>query len=260
MVHSKVSTVNEIAGAMWPVLMSGIMVVDGALTAVGLGAELTAHGVDSWSVAGNDPALPLAPPLPTAISFLIRLRPASTAGLDAGPTPEYVAEYRRVNRRLIAAGEAVTYLLSVHGFCAERVDDDAPDGPGDPPIFPSKTAATRSGLGWVGKTALLVTREFGSAVRLGTVFTDLLLSPRAPIVESRCGSCRACVDACPAAAGRDVIWRAGTPQSMLYDSKACDTYQRRFAEYDEICGICIWTCPYTQRALRAVAPMTGSGQ
>ena len=51
------------------------------------------------------------------------------------------------------------------------VDDDAPDGPDDPPIFASKTAATRAGLGWIGKTALLVTPEWGPAVRLGTVFT-----------------------------------------------------------------------------------------
>ncbi len=125
-----------------------------------------------------------------------------------------------------------------------------PTGPTIPPIFASKTAATQSGLGWIGKTALLVTPQFGSSVRLGTVFTDAALPVGAPITIGRCGSCRACVDACPVGAGRDVTWRAGLPRSALYDRAACDAYQLGFPEYDEICGICIWVCPYTKRAFR----------
>jgi epoxyqueuosine reductase QueG len=141
-------------------------------------------------------------------------------------------------------------LFRGHGFEGVRVDDDAPDGPTDPEIFASKTAATQAGLGWIGKTALLVTPGFGSAVRLGTVFTDLVLPTGAPVKAGRCGSCRACVDACPVDAGRDVTWRAGLPRSVLYDCAACDTFQLGFPDHDEICGICIWACPYTRRALR----------
>jgi len=225
------------------------MADDQPLSTADLGATLAVHGVDRWGVAVDAASLPMAPPLPTAISFLIRVLPSSLEGLQDGPTPAYLAEYVRINAALIAAGVAVVRLLETRGRRAERVDDDAPDGPADPPIFPSKTAATRAGLGWIGKTALLVTPEFGSAVRLGTVFTDLRLPGGRAIVDGRCGRCRACVDACPAGAGRDVSWQAGMPRDALYDREACDRQQRRFPQYDEICGICIWACPYTRRAL-----------
>jgi epoxyqueuosine reductase QueG len=233
------------------------MAHDQPLWTAELGAILAAHGVDRWGVAGDAAAMPLAPSLPIAVSFLMRVRPASLEGLRHGPTPAYFAEYVRINAALIEAGEAVVRLLEARGLRAERVDDDAPDGPDDPPIFPSKTAATRAGLGWIGKTALLVTPEFGPAVRLGTVFTDLRLPAGRAIVDGRCGRCRACVDACPAGAGRDVSWHAGMPRDALYDSEACDRHQRLFPECDEICGICIWSCPYTARALGGVHSIGG---
>jgi epoxyqueuosine reductase len=224
---------------------------DGDLTVEpALAALMSARGVDVWGVAATAPSWPATPPLPRAVSFALRLRPASLEGLERGPNEAEVREYRRVNDELIEIGEACVALFRAHGYEGERVDDDAPDGPTDPEIFASKTAATQAGLGWIGKTALLVTPQFGSSVRLGTVFTDLPLPTGAPVTTGRCGSCRACVDACPVDAGRDVAWRAGLPRSALYDCAACDAFQLGFPDYDEICGICIWVCPYTKRAFR----------
>jgi epoxyqueuosine reductase QueG len=211
-------------------------------------------GVTAWGVASNSPRLPAAPDLPWAVSYLFRVEPATLAGLGRGPTIAYFREYQRINERLVETGEGLVRLLEAAGQRALFVDDDAPDGPDDPPIFASKTAATRAGLGWIGKTALLVTPEWGPAVRLATVFTEAVLTPGEPVERAHCGRCRACVDACPAGAGRDVEWRPGMALELLFDAAACDRHQQRYPEYDTICGTCIWACPYASRGLRAAGP------
>jgi len=207
--------------------------------------------VTAWGVASNSPRLPAAPDLPWAVSYLFRVEPSTLVGLDQGPTAAYFREYERINERLVQTGEGLVALLQAARRRALLVDDDAPDGPDDPPIFASKTAATRAGLGWIGKTALLVTPEWGPAVRLGTVFTDAALTAGEPVEAARCGSCRACVDACPAGAGRDVDWRPGMALGLLFDAAACDRHQQRYPEFDTICGACTWACPYTRRGLRS---------
>ncbi len=56
--------------------------------------------------------------------------------------------------------------------------------------------AARSGLGWRGKHTLALHREAGSMFFLGELFVDLALPPTQP-VSAHCGSCNACLDACP---------------------------------------------------------------
>jgi len=215
-----------------------------------VGHLLAAMGIDAWGVAANVPRLPRAAELPTAISFMVRIAPESLRGLVTGPTRAYLEEYHRLNLALDAGAGALVEELEAHGHHALPVrstsDKAVPDEPEDDGLgtwFSHKTAATQAGLGWIGKTALFVSAEFGPAVRLATVFTEAELPAGEPITSGRCGTCRACVDACPAGCGRNVTWQAGMPRDQLFDAAACRARMKGQALTTDVCGICVAACP-----------------
>ena len=112
--------------------------------------------------------------------------------------------------------------------------------------FPHKTAATRAGLGWIGRNCQLVTRPFGPWIRLATVFTDLRLTPSTPFDRDFCGKCQRCVEACPAAALKGGSWYPGMPREEILDAPACDAWKKEnYFQFHEghNCGICSAVCP-----------------
>ncbi|MDF2989140.1 MAG: hypothetical protein K0R50_4650, partial [Eubacterium sp.] len=88
-------------------------------------------------------------------------------------------------------------------------------------VLPHKTVATKAGLGWIGKCALLVTAQFGSAVRISSVLTDAPLEVSEPITVSGCGKCDNCVRNCPAEAMSGDLWHAGMEREVFYNYMAC---------------------------------------
>ena len=153
----------------------------------------------------------------SGISIAAALDPYIMRSILDGPTREYYGEYLRINKKLSQLAGTTADILRQNGFQAVVLEPS-----GDISKFsdlcspmPHKTVATRAGLGWIGKTALLVTPQFGSAVRLNSVLTDMKLDETAePVTDSRCGDCNICVDECPGGAASGLLldtYQAGVP-------------------------------------------------
>ena len=185
---------------------------------------------------------------PFAVSWAVPMNPRIMARIRNGPNRDYADEYARVNARINETSRELATELARRGSRSKPLEASARTDPvrirGD---FPHKTAATRAGLGWIGRHCQLVTRRFGSWVRLGTVFTDLALPCGPPMERHFCGSCARCVEACPAGALTGAAWYPGMPREEILDVYACDGWKKehwyRFHK-GHVCGICSSVCPY----------------
>ncbi len=211
-------------------------------TALGEGASLVGFA----SMAG------LAE-LPRAVVVAVRHSPEVFGDPDEMPTRGYYQEYLEFNSRLDAIAAKVANLLraaehSVRVNCATlgQIDRETLAAP-----FSHKMAATRAGLGWIGKSALLVTPQLGPALRLVSLLTDAPLSLGEAVTESECGECTACRTACPGRAITGESWRAGRPRHEIYDAFACQkaALERaaRLGVETTICGVCMAVCPRRPR-------------
>ncbi len=216
---------------------------------------LQSNGADMVGIADlHDIAPEVRDGLPVGISIAVALASDIIAGIKEGPNLQYYNEYKRANNLLDTLGRYAVSFLQKKGQKARwfAATNTGINWETLSTNLPHKTIATRAGLGWIGKSALLVTREFGSAIRLTTVLTDAELPVGEPVDISRCGDCSDCIDACPGQAISGKDWSAGISRHSIYDAFACIDTARKFEKtrkgvHDNICGICIAACPLTRK-------------
>jgi epoxyqueuosine reductase len=174
----------------------------------------------------------------------------SYAGVSPGASDEgivrHIARYARGGdyhnhlRRRVRKLAAFLRTLG-EGTRARPMSDDAP--------VLERAWATRAGLGFIGKNGLLIVPGQGSFVLLGEVVTTLELRPDVPM-DSRCGSCTLCIDACPTGA---------FDRAFVLDPRRCIAYltielrgpmpsdlRLGVGEHLFGCDVCQEVCPYNR--------------
>jgi epoxyqueuosine reductase len=149
--------------------------------------------------------------------------------------------HRLIKKRLVRVGR---WLAEQRPDCAWRaVVDTAP--------LLEREWASRAGLGWIGKSTMLINRRLGSELFLGALLTDVELQPD-PAGTDHCGTCTACLDACPTNA---------FAEPRILDARRCVGYLT-VEHRDEIpadlaplmhdmvagCDRCNEVCPWTRKA------------
>lgn len=191
------------------------------------------------------------------ISIAVALNTDIMFRIENGPTKEYYSEYERLNSLLNELGECAADILKSYGYKAvpRTTKVVQQDEESLSTILPHKTVATRAGLGWIGKCALLVTKEFGSLIRLTTVLTDAKLEAGIPINESQCGDCSECQKYCPGDAIKGVNWKIGLNRDDYYNAFNCSKTARKLCDKigieERICGKCIIVCPWSKKYSRS---------
>lgn len=193
---------------------------------------------------------------PRAISIGIRLLDAVVDELHRHEDPAvvftYKALYNSVNSRLDHIALLLAKRIQEEGHQAypmpasQTIDSEKLIG-----AISHKLAANLAGLGWIGKSCLLITPRYGPRVRFATILTDAPLRDGSP-TDEKCNDCRECVDACPVSAFTGATFNPSEPRKVRFNVHLCRNYTevRRERLGEGLCGLCVYICPYGRSLTR----------
>ncbi|GHU71300.1 iron-sulfur cluster-binding protein [Clostridia bacterium] len=195
--------------------------------------------------------------LPVGISIGVSMPCETVRDISEAPTLEYWGYYHSGQKALDDISETGAEYIRSLGYSAVAMTKPNIKFVGARRTeLPHKTIATRAGLGWIGKSCMLATEQYGTAVWFASILSDAPLQTAMPINESKCGSCAVCKDACPAQAISGKLWNVGLDREDFFDHDKCAVIARQRAneiigvDYP-LCGKCIAVCPRTRRYLAA---------
>lgn len=156
--------------------------------------------------------------------------------------------FARTEARIDGIADALEVYLRARGYRAFSQSERANsargryDGAQRKATLQHKTVARLAGLGWIGKSDLLVSPQWGSGLCMCTLLTDapLQTQPATPL-ENQCGACTVCRDVCPAGALQGRTWTKEGGREELFDPALCCTCLRCMSQ-------CPWTRAYVRRA------------
>ncbi len=203
------------------------------------------HGTMRWMENHFDKRLDptkLVPGAKSVVSLTLNYFPEREQNPDAPKISKYAygEDYHFVIKDKLKA--LIEYIREEIGEVDGRAFVDSA------PVL-DRAWAAKSGLGWIGKHSLLLTKKEGSFFFIGELIIDLELEPDGPVTD-HCGSCTACIDACPTEAIVD---------PYVVDSNKCisyltielrdeipTTFKDQMEDWAFGCDICQDVCPWNR--------------
>lgn len=186
--------------------------------------------------------------LHNAVTLVVRLSDAIVDEIVDKPTHTYFNHYRSVNSFIDQCLLKLGLFMQQKGYkyitvaSSQSINDEGWNYRGR---YSHKKAAALAGLGNIGNHCLFIHKDFGTAVRLGTLFTDCEFENPSVYPTSPCTHCNICKEKCPSGAISGKDW--SYDRESFFDPAKCSEFMKR--EYKNIgrgavCGLCVKYCPY----------------
>ena len=185
---------------------------------------------------------------PYAISIGMRINDDITNTINIpGAEEAYLKEYLEVNNKLDDIAQEIVSLIIKEGYDAKSIPaSDISSKDKLAGELSHKLIANLAGLGWIGKSCLLITPEYGPRLRWASILTNLPVPYCKNMLKSRCGNCSLCVENCPVSAFKNRKFIKNEPRELRYDAYKCNNHMDELEHKNRprLCGVCVKICPW----------------